>query len=394
MRLLVLTTSYPLSERSASGAFVARLVEQLSNNLQVLVATPASRSGDSAPDVNGVVIRTFCYAPRPLQVLAHEPGGIPVALRTRKWTYLLLPVFLFSMFMSCWRHGRRSHVIHANWAICGLIAGLVGKMLGIPVVTTLRGDDVTRAQKSRLDQAILRVCLRMSARVVCVSTAIEALIRKLYPEHSNKTQVIENGVDDAFLRVSLERASNRDNALLRVITVGSLIERKNIQLLIAALQRLAEKDRVALTIIGAGPERQRLETLAHACSACHIEFKGEISPNAIPDALAQADVFVLTSRSEGRPNVILEAMAAGLPVIASNIPGVNELVDHNITGLLFTSGDADELAGHLRRLLREPHLRQQLGAAGRDAILRRQLVWRATAEKYAKLYAATVAERT
>ena len=104
-------------------------------------------------------------------------------------------------------------------------------------------------------------------------------------------------------------------------------------------------------------------------------------------------VFVLASHSEGRPNVILEAMAAALPVVASDIPGVNELVEHGHTGLLFRPGVIEELTQHLLALARDAMLRDRLGRAGRGSILQRQLRWRATAEQYDRLYTTLMEKR-
>jgi glycosyltransferase involved in cell wall biosynthesis len=307
--------------------------------------------------------------------------------------YLLLPAFLLSMLFKCLKATRSADLIHANWAICGAIAGLAGKLSGVPVVTTLRGDDVTRAQRTFLDRLILSLCMRLSNHVVCVSTSIAAWVRGRYPECADKTSVIENGVEDVFLRLPMDRDTRSAGSQQRFVTVGSLIPRKNIDLIIAALQRMPQRDGVLLTVLGDGPERGRLEALADA-SGLHgnVEFAGAMPPASVPDALANAHVFVLASKSEGRPNAVLEAMAAGLPVIASNIAGVDELVQHGITGFLFQPDSVDELAHYMQMLRQDADLQIRLGHAAREAVTRRQLLWRATAEKYFRLFR-TVSER-
>lgn len=387
MRLAVVTTSYPLTPDSVSGVFVARLIENLPPSVSATVITPAARATGAGSGMHRVAIRCFRYAPRRLQTLAHEPGGIPVALRTRTWAYLLLPGFLLAMFASCLRHGRSTDIIHANWAICGCIAGLAGKLLHVPVITTLRGDDVTRAQRSLADRMILLLCLYWSHAVVTVSRSIETWIQEQYPHHAAKTCTIENGVEDVFLELPAGRDITPGEPRLRLLAVGSLIARKGVDQIIAALHRLPERGQTTLTIVGDGPEREHLIELARGSGLQrHVEFTGALAPSVIPREFARAHVFVLASHSEGRPNVILEAMAAALPVVASNIPGVNELVEHGHTGLLFRPGAIDELTQHLLALARDATLRDRLGRAGRDSILQRRLRWRATAAQYYRLY--------
>lgn len=392
MRLVVLTTSYPLTARSSSGIFVARLVEHLPSDIAVTVITPASRAKLPPETSNKSRLATFRYAPKAWQILAHEPGGIPVALRTHRWTYLLIPPFLLSMFVSCMIAARRADVIHANWAICGVIGGLVGSLIRVPVVTTLRGDDVTRAQRSSFDRMILALCLRLSDRVVCVSESIAAWARSRYPQHAASVCVIENGVEDVFLQVPAKRTGATREAC-RFVMVGSLIERKRVDRIITAFGTLSSDTR--LTIIGDGPEQARLQALVERSGLRErVEFTGAVPPQAIAERLAQADVFVLASRSEGRPNAVLEAMAAGLPVIASNIPGVDELVEHGTTGFLFNPDSVDNLTRHMQSLADAPDLRRRLGGAARDAIRRRGLLWRATAENYARAYRTLSARNT
>lgn len=383
MRLVVLTTSYPLTAGSSSGIFVARLIEHLPDTIGVTVVTPAPRTG-TVNTADKTSLAMFRYAPQRWQILAHEPGGVPVALRTHRWAYLLVPFFLVSMFVSCLRAARRADLIHANWAICGVIGALAGRLLRVPVVTTLRGDDVTRAQRSSFDRMILRLCLQLSQRVVCVSESIAAWVRSRYPQAAASVCVIENGVEDMFLEIA-EKRNAATSGVCRFVTVGSLIARKGVERIVAALRRTSSN--AHLTIIGDGPEQARLHTLVDTFGLRErVRFAGAVPPPAVADRLADADVFVLASHSEGRPNAVLEAMAAGLPVIASHIPGVDELVEHDTTGFLFNPDAVDALAAYMRTLADSPELRRRFGCAGRDAIRRRGLYWRATAENYARVY--------
>jgi len=146
-------------------------------------------------------------------------------------------------------------------------------------------------------------------------------------------------------------------------------------------------EQARLTIVGDGPQRQALKRQAESLGLKErVVFAGLAAPEAIPGLLAEANAFVLASVFEGRPNVVLEAMAAGLPVVASRIDGVTELVEDNVTGLLFEAGDLAGLAKRLRRLAEDEALRRRLGAAGRQSIVDRGLTWERTAEAYLRLF--------
>ncbi|MCO5097923.1 MAG: glycosyltransferase family 4 protein [Rhodocyclaceae bacterium] len=385
--LLVLTTSYPLEVESTSGIFVARLVQHYPADVRAVVLTPSdTRLRAVSPGGTEAAVRMFRYAPRRLQVLAHDPGGIPAALKRNRWAYLLVPLFLLSMFLHIIWRARAAQLIHANWAICGLIAGLAGRFLGKPVITTLRGEDVMRTRRAGLDRLILFGCLKLSNRVVAVSEEIRSWIRSTFPSCADRISLIENGVEPAFFEAGESRIINAGQCF-RLLYIGSLIPRKNVDLILQAIEKLDRGVDVRLTIVGDGAERPRLEALAHRLGiAQKVRFTGQIAPDGIPDLLVEADAFILASRSEGRPNVVLEAMASGLPVIATDIPGVGELVVTHETGLLFPVGGIDRLAACIQMLASNPALSRALGANARRFMIERGLTWDNAARNYHRLF--------
>lgn len=388
VRLLVLTTSFPLTRESVSGVFVSRLIAHLPRNqICATVITPADRTTTKPVLMEGVTIHPFRYAPRDWQVLAHTPGGIPTALKEHKWLYLLIPGFLFLMLLKTTRLARHSDVIHANWAICGCIAGLVGKIMDVPVVTSLRGDDVTRARGSWIDRFILYFCMRLSKKVIVVSNAIEEWLNQQFPWASDKITFVENGVEASLLNIGGEDIGHSHASTLRVLTIGSLIKRKGVDQIIRALERSERKERIYLKIVGRGPEDVHLKEMVIARGlGDRVEFAGEFPANQIGGLLENSDVFILASHSEGRPNVILEAMAAARAIIATNISGTNELIRHNETGLLFKDDDISGLTECIDGLVDSAELRAGLGKAARNFIIDRGLLWENTAERYRRIY--------
>ncbi|MGX2029172.1 MULTISPECIES: glycosyltransferase [Methylocaldum] len=384
MNIGVLTTSFPLRTNPSSGVFVQRLVAHLAQHANVSVITPASNIAFIDCCSLPYAVRFFCYAPRRFQTIAHQPGGIPVALRNHRWLVLLMPLFIAAMFLSCLRHFRHMDIIHANWAACGAIAGMAGCILGIPVITTLRGSDVARIQNSVIDRIFLKTCLATNRKIVCVSDAICTLVGQFFPTMRNKLLVIPNGVADEFLLI--DRNYQVSDFGITFITIGNLTPLKSIHTAIEAFAK-ANIENSRLIVIGDGPEKARLEQLAqHLKVGKHVHFLGVLPPEEIPAQLFNADVFVFTSVSEGRPNAILEAMAAGLPLAATSIDGVAELVIDSINGLLFEPGNSDILASHLKRLAFDTALRRKLGSSAKQSLIDQDLTWNRTAESYLQVY--------
>jgi glycosyltransferase involved in cell wall biosynthesis len=175
--------------------------------------------------------------------------------------------------------------------------------------------------------------------------------------NARHTTVIPNAID-----ARAAPAAHHDPGPPRIVTVGRLAWPKDPLTLVHALARVHGP--FSALIVGSGPRRADVEAeIRRLRLGASVQVCGPRSD--VPDLLAGADVFALASQSEGGPISILEAMAAGLPVIASDVGGVGEIVDDGVTGLLVTPGDPDALAAALQRVLDDAELRRRLGAAGR-----------------------------
>ena len=160
----------------------------------------------------------------------------------------------------------------------------------------------------------------------------------------------------------------------RLLSVGALREKKGHDVLLRAAAALAAQGRgVRVVIVGAGPQEPRLRALA-ATLGVEAEFKGAASPQHVREEMARAEVFVLACRVaangdlDGIPVAIMEAMAAGVPVVSTRLSGIPELVEDGRSGLLAEPGDAVSLAAQIARLLGDPPMAASLAAEARRRV--------------------------
>lgn len=392
-RLLALTTSYPLYPDGSAGVFVQSLYRHLSETYAIDVVCPAEPNTSRAPinDSTAPSIRVYAvrYAPSAWRTLAQKAGGVVLSVRRAPWRMFLLPALLGALFWRCLMRASDADLIHANWTICGAIAGIIGRMRRKPVITTLRGSDVARAERSWLDRIILGFAVRTSGTVVCVSEAMAERARRQFPRRAADIHACLNGVDEAFFRIVRPHS---DGKTLRVLAVGNLIRLKGFDVLVEAVARAHCRDHVRVNIVGDGAEGDALVALAAArgVSAC-FEFPGRLPVSDMPEQFADADVFVLSSRSEGRPNVVVEALASGLPVISTDLEGVRGMVMDGKTGWLVAVDDADQLAKALDQANADRAELRRRGEHAREIANARLGTWADTARAYDALFRAALA---
>jgi len=385
LHILHLTTSFPSGPDDVAGPFVLRLIEaQEELGIQCRVLTPASTSPSTWPDAYKVY--RFRYAPWSWQRLAQKPGGIPAALAGQPWLYGLLPPFLASMSLSLIRLARQHDIIHAHWSASGAIAVLTQPIHRRPVITTLRGSDVYKAKKSGAFSLLHRKSIRGSSFTVGVSQIMAAELRRQHPGMTDKIRFVSDGVDDAFYALPVER-HRLSLSPFKLLFVGSLIPRKGLDVLLKALARIKALSAWTLTVAGDGPEKGYLKSLATDLGiAPGIRFLGNVPPARIPKLMRDHYLFILPSYWEGRPSVVHEAMAAAMPVLATDIDGTRELVQHGKTGWLVPPGDVNALSDVLDDFIKGKRNLASAGLAGRQWMQEQGLTWDNTAKRYCQLY--------
>lgn len=252
-------------------------------------------------------------------------------------------------------------LVHCHSSKAGLIGRVAAKVAGVPAVFTAHGwgfaDGVSWPRRT-LAIASERACSPLTSHTITVSEADRQLAIRYRVARASQLTTIQNGVADLSRQSSL-----RPNKIVRLIVVARFAPQKDHLLLLNALTHL-EPTTYELLLIGDGPTRSEVEQTVKALELqANVSFLGTRSD--IPELLATSDVFVLPSNWEGFPISILEAMRAGLPVIASDVGGSREAVENGKTGFLVPRGDAAALTAKLAKLVTDPALRAKFGSAGR-----------------------------
>jgi glycosyltransferase involved in cell wall biosynthesis len=197
-------------------------------------------------------------------------------------------------------------------------------------------------------------------------------------------QVIPNGVDTEFFTPPPSKPA-RNNSVLRILFVGRFRQQKNLPFLFRQLAHLPATT-FELHLVGDGPDRKHLEGLARKLGiASAIRWHGWMSPGTLRHVYQSADCLVNASQYEGMPNIVLEAMACGLPVIASRVPGNDELVRDGATGFLFDLQEPDSLMNAIGQLMNDRDLCARLGAAARNRVTK-NFSWSNVAQAYLALF--------
>ena len=249
--------------------------------------------------------------------------------------------------------------------ITGVIPALIARWrFGVPYVTTYGFWYAALSQpgpKRVLKGFVERLGLKHAAAVIATTPELAERARRL----ARRVELIPNGVDTSRFRPA---AAPPVNTPKRILYVGRLSEEKNLGAIITAVGAL--RDRATAVMVGAGPLQEALAAQARQAGAV-VEFPGVVDQRRLPEVYGAADVFVLASFTEGHPKVLLEAMACGVPCVASDCAGNRSLVTDGRTGLLFEPRDAKALAHCIERVLHEPGLGGELARAARAEILAR-----------------------
>ncbi|MHA1600299.1 MAG: glycosyltransferase family 4 protein [Alphaproteobacteria bacterium] len=378
-RVCLVTSSFPRGMGDPTSPFVLRLARDLNDRGWIIaVLAPHAAGLNRHETLDGIPVSRFRYFwPLSQQTVCYR-GGALFNLRREPTNWLKLPVLVVCQWLALLHMVRRHpcDVIHAHWILPqGIVALIVGRLCRVPVVITVHGSDVF-ALRGRLWAWFKRMALHRAAAITVNSSATEAAVRAIAPG-LHTLHRIPMGV--ARIR---NPASGREDlrAMLHLgdgpvlVFVGRLVTQKGVADLLRALAILiAEWPSACAVIVGDGPERAQLEMDARDLKIEErVRFVGLVDPARVPEYLAAADVFVAPARAtaegvaEGQGLAVIEAMLAGIPVVASRSGGLVDAVRQDETGLLVDEGTPAQIAAAVARLLRDRDFAGRLAARARD----------------------------
>lgn len=367
MKILLLISEYPPIGGGAgnAGENIARLMGDMGNEVLVLTTT-----FDSLPleeTRHGVRIRRI---PALRQRLDRSTVIEQVSFMLSACLHILGVARQFSPQITLAFFGLPS----------GAVAWFLKLFTGLPYVVSLRGGDVPGFRPydfrlyHRLAAPLLHKVWRQASAVVANSRGLRDLASAF--DHSVEISIISNGVD--LGKFSLP---TRDWSKPRVLSVGRVVHQKGFDLGMRALAGLTELD-WQWRIAGDGPQLVALQAMAREYGLSdRIQFLGWQTPEQLREQYAFANLFLFPSRHEGMPNVVLEAMARGLPVVATRIAGNEELVADGKTGILVPPEDMGALRESLRKILVDADARERLGLAAREKV-EQSFSWERVAGEY------------
>jgi glycosyltransferase involved in cell wall biosynthesis len=255
---------------------------------------------------------------------------------------------------------------HGHSYVGSMYAALASRITGRPLVVVQPSPFVSypeplQSLERLVDKSVGRWVLHEARTVVCVSRYVDAYVKRIAPLAS--TEVVHPGIDTERFW-SLQERAGANKGPLRVLTLRRLVRRNGVDILVEAWRRANLDGGAELLIGGSGPELEGLRCLANADPS--IRFLGHVPDEELPGLYRSADLFVVPSVSgEGFGLVAAEALASGVPVVATDGGATGEVVRDGIDGLVVRAGDPDELATALRRFAYEPELCSQMRLAAR-----------------------------
>jgi len=272
---------------------------------------------------------------------------------------------------------KRIHIIQSHSGEANQLSVALGKISGVPVFPTVHSTMAFRDERSIWDLRVYLIKIvnwlvyRLADRVLAVSQQIKKIIRKRYNLDDSKVLVLKNGIvvepnssQGAGFETEFPSSSNK----VRVIAVGRLVHSKNFDTLVKAVAEIAARGSIALflVIVGDGEERPRLEKLIEDLGvASNIRLLG--FRDDVLGLMKSCDLFVIPSLYEGLSIAMIEAMACGLPIIASSAPGLREHIENEKNGILFPVGDSKTLADCILKLSNDLELRAKLSEGARES---------------------------
>ncbi|MBR6316814.1 MAG: glycosyltransferase [Fibrobacter sp.] len=376
-KVLVIGSVYPRFHEDAEVPWLRTSIAHLKKaGLDIQVLAPAYK-GLKSHEIDGIQVNRFRYAPANWEMLTHEEGA-PSKMASKPWLQLLAIPYIISGFFKCIKICRKfkPDIIHAHWPFPHAYIALgAAKLFRIPLVLNFHGAELLLIRKKKWVKPLLKFAIGQAQAVFANSSFTASKIKALrdvtveWSPYGTTLPCLPREGGDLPLPHLI-------NGKFKILFVGRHIERKGIRYLIEAAKYLP-RDQFEIRIVGVGDLTEELKKLASESAtpnSAEIIFTGKLSPEALANEYRTANVFTLPAivdskgDTEGLGVVLIEAMELGLPIVASNVGGIPDVVVDGVSGILVPEKDPQALASAYKRLAAEPELVKQLLAGSRKRI--------------------------
>lgn len=362
LNLLVTASTFPRYKEDTEPRFVLDLCNELKNYFDITVLVPACNEGLEEEDMYGIKVKRYHYFPiHKFETLCY-PGAIVPRIKEKKIRALLVPFLFISLYWHLFCMLPKYDLVHAHWLIPqGIVQGFFKK----PYLVTGHGGDVTSLNKGFVRGLKIRT-LKKAAYVTVVSKHLLNEVRNLYPVNNIKVISMGCNTEKFDKEFKIENYFQQGNKKV-ILFAGRLAEKKGVTYIIKAMHKID----AILVIVGDGPLK---EELMHQASQLKekVVFLGAKTHDELKTIYASSDIFVAPSVTakdgdqEGFGLVILEAMASGLPVVASRSGGITDLIIHHENGLLTEEKDIDGIIENVNLLINDHKIYKRLSVCAID----------------------------
>jgi glycosyltransferase involved in cell wall biosynthesis len=386
MKISALTHTYPRFTDDINAPFVEHLMENIAQQgNDVSVLTAYDQKWDRKPDDHTVDLRTYRYIwPDRLHVLGYS-RTIEGNVRFRKRVLALSPFLFLGAYRSFLRlvREKKPDILHAHWILPnGYIAARVSRATGIPLLIQLHGSDVFTAEKNALFRHMARLSASQAHYITSPSPDLTERLGAIGID-TKKIGLVPNAVEADFSGDVTDEAVGKLKSTLDiptdhtvVLAVGRMVYVKGFNYLLEAFARvIGEIPDVTLVLAGGGMLLNEMKELAGRLGiGDRVRIPGAVMRDEVPVYFKMADIFVTPSirhesgAVDGLPVVVPEAMAAGLPVIGSDLSGIPVLVRDGSNGALVKERDVKGLAEAMKMLIRNPAKRRAYGERSKQII--------------------------
>ena len=401
--ILFLTQTYPRREHDSAGPFIRDLARALvRGGDRVRVLTPHAAGLAAGWSEGGVEVRTFRYAPERWELLGYG-RSLHADERMAGAAAAVAPLYLLGARRALGRALAEGgwDVVQAHWVVPNLFpAAFCGRRL--PLLVGLHGSDVFMAEKGPVRPFVRRALRRVEGLTSC-SPELAARVQRIgFP--SERSDVIPYGVDgelfspDAGRRGIWRARLGIPAEAPMLLGVGRMATKKGFHLLIEALPALFSALPEAHLVLAGGGDRLDEFRRGASVFAGRVHFPGAVLHDTLPDLYRAADLFVLPAvhdakgNVDGLPNVILEAMATGLPVVGSRVSGLPTAIAEGVNGWLVAEHSVADLIRVLPEALADRRRLAQYGEASRQRA-KREFSWESVAARYRAAYVAASERR-